>query len=165
MGSDFLITMGFGLHVGWAIEGAVGSSQKIDATYLSPTVNMAARLETATRQYGVQLLMSHHFYELLGEYSKDRCRLVDRVALKGSAEPMGLVTYEMGDNAREIVKDSNLYYTQYIEGNWEECKKSLETFRATYPQDGPSRTIWGVLEATNFTAPADWHGYRKLSSK
>ena len=29
-----------------------GSLQKVDATYLSPHVNMAARLETASRQYG-----------------------------------------------------------------------------------------------------------------
>jgi class 3 adenylate cyclase len=35
--------MAFGLHAGWAIEGAVGSSHKIDATYLSPHVNLAAR--------------------------------------------------------------------------------------------------------------------------
>jgi len=50
--------MGFGLHAGWAIEGAVGSVQKVDATYLSPHVNMAARLETASKQYGVPLLAS-----------------------------------------------------------------------------------------------------------
>ena len=42
--------MGFGLHVGWAIEGAIGSVYKIDASYLSPHVNMAARLEAATKQ-------------------------------------------------------------------------------------------------------------------
>lgn len=35
--------MAFGLHAGWAIEGAVGSRHKIDATYLSPHVNLAAR--------------------------------------------------------------------------------------------------------------------------
>jgi hypothetical protein len=75
---DFKVRMGFGLHAGWAIEGAVGSLQKVstsphsaipgdavyvfniglpfaqvDATYLSPHVNMAARLETSSRQYGV----------------------------------------------------------------------------------------------------------------
>lgn len=46
----FQIRMGFGLHVGWAIEGAIGSVYKIDASYLSPHVNMAARLEAATKQ-------------------------------------------------------------------------------------------------------------------
>ena len=42
------VKMGFGLHQGWAIEGAIGSFFKIDASYLSPNVNMAARLEAAT---------------------------------------------------------------------------------------------------------------------
>jgi class 3 adenylate cyclase len=44
----FRVKMGFGLHQGWAIEGAIGSFFKIDASYLSPNVNMAARLEAAT---------------------------------------------------------------------------------------------------------------------
>lgn len=45
---NFRVNMGFGLHQGWAIEGAIGSDFKIDASYLSPNVNMAAWLEAAT---------------------------------------------------------------------------------------------------------------------
>lgn len=45
----FRVKMGFGLHQGWAIEGSIGSYFKIDASYLSPNVNMAARLEAATK--------------------------------------------------------------------------------------------------------------------
>lgn len=45
----YKVKMGFGLHVGWAIEGAIGSNYKIDASYLSPNVNMASRLEAATK--------------------------------------------------------------------------------------------------------------------
>lgn len=41
--------MGFGLNLGWAIEGAIGSAYKIDASYLSPNVNMASRLAAATK--------------------------------------------------------------------------------------------------------------------
>jgi class 3 adenylate cyclase len=41
------IEMGYGLHFGWAIEGVIGSSMKIDASYLSPHVNTAARLEVS----------------------------------------------------------------------------------------------------------------------
>lgn len=37
--------MGFGLHMGWAIEGVLGSEMKIDCSYLSPHVNLSARLE------------------------------------------------------------------------------------------------------------------------
>jgi class 3 adenylate cyclase len=57
--------MGFGLHVGWAIEGAIGSEYKIDASYLLPNVNMASRLEAATKQFGTTILLSDDFVALL----------------------------------------------------------------------------------------------------
>ena len=43
------VKMGFRLHVGWSIEGPIGSEYKVDASYLSPSVNMASRLEAATK--------------------------------------------------------------------------------------------------------------------
>ena len=46
---NYKIKLGFGLHYGWAIEGAIGSEFKIDASYLSPNVNLASRLESATK--------------------------------------------------------------------------------------------------------------------
>ena len=58
LGEKYRVRMGFGLHVGWAIEGAIGSEFKIDASYLSPNVNMAARLEGMTKIYGVPLLIT-----------------------------------------------------------------------------------------------------------
>ena len=54
----FEIRMGYGLHVGWAIEGAIGSFYKIDASYLSPNVNMANRLEAGTNNYGISFLLT-----------------------------------------------------------------------------------------------------------
>lgn len=50
---------------GWAIEGAIGSEHKIDASYLSPHVNMAARLEAATKQFGATILLSDDFVRML----------------------------------------------------------------------------------------------------
>ena len=63
-GHKFSLRMGFGLHAGWAIEGAVGSLQKVDATYLSPHVNMAARMEVATKQFGLSILITRSFYKV-----------------------------------------------------------------------------------------------------
>ena len=60
---NYSVKMGFGLHVGWAIEGAIGSFYKIDASYLSPNVNMASRLEAATKQFGVPILISGEIIE------------------------------------------------------------------------------------------------------
>jgi len=92
--TDYKVRMGFGLHAGWAIEGAVGSLQKVDATYLSPHVNMAARLETSSKQYGVPLLASQDFYDLMTTEGQSRCRKVDVITVKGSEVPIGIYTYD-----------------------------------------------------------------------
>jgi class 3 adenylate cyclase len=55
---NYEVKLGLGLHLGYAIEGAIGSYYKIDASYLSPHVNMSARLEGATKAFGVPLLFS-----------------------------------------------------------------------------------------------------------
>eukprot|EP00596_Hydrurales_sp_CCMP1899_P010536 CAMPEP_0119035430 /NCGR_PEP_ID=MMETSP1177-20130426/2426_1 /TAXON_ID=2985 /ORGANISM="Ochromonas sp, Strain CCMP1899" /LENGTH=327 /DNA_ID=CAMNT_0006993655 /DNA_START=1567 /DNA_END=2550 /DNA_ORIENTATION=- len=91
---SFKVRMGFGLHAGWAIEGAVGSLQKVDATYLSPHVNMAARLESASKQYLVPVLMSQNFYELMSDEGKEHCRRIDKVTVKGSLIPIDIYTYD-----------------------------------------------------------------------
>lgn len=92
---DFTVSMGFGLHIGWAIEGAIGSEYKIDASYLSPNVNMASRLEAATKQFGVDFLISEDLYELLTADMKSFFRNIDRVTVKGSEKPIKLYTIDL----------------------------------------------------------------------
>jgi len=55
---NYRVSLGFGLQIGWAIEGAIGSTFKIDASYLSPNVNMSNILEAATKEYGVPFLFT-----------------------------------------------------------------------------------------------------------
>ncbi len=86
--------MRFGLHAGWAIEGAVGSRHKVDATYLSPHVNLAARMETAATQYGVPVLMTDSFYQILSTDPRKWCRKLDVITVKGSATPRSIYTFD-----------------------------------------------------------------------
>merc|ERR1719389_433637 len=64
---DYRVRMGFGLHTGWAIEGAIGSEFKVDASYLSPNVNMASRLQNFTKVYGTTIIVSEMMVLLLTE--------------------------------------------------------------------------------------------------
>lgn len=91
----FQVRMGFGLHVGWSIEGAIGSEHKIDASYLSPHVNMASRLEAATKQFGTSILLSEDFVRLLSPHVRAQVRQIDCVTVKGSTHPVGLFTYDV----------------------------------------------------------------------
>lgn len=103
---NFSVRMGFGLHVGWAIEGAIGSHHKIDASYLSPHVNMAARLEAATKQFGVPMLLSEAFVQLLSPSVKMLVRQIDCVTVKGSTQPIGLYTMDINLDAIPLALES-----------------------------------------------------------
>jgi len=88
------INLNFGMDAGWAVEGAVGSSYKIDATYLSPHVNMASRMMSATKQYGVYFLLSQSVQKLLSENAQDKLRHIDTVTVKGSSVQQKIFTYD-----------------------------------------------------------------------
>ncbi|KAG8460085.1 hypothetical protein KFE25_014230 [Diacronema lutheri] len=94
----FAVNTGYGLHMGWAIEGAIGSALKIDASYLSPNVNLASRLEAATKQYGVRILLSEQVVSVMSAKCKACLRKVDRVTVKGSARPLTLYTLDIAED-------------------------------------------------------------------
>ena len=102
----FKVRMGFGLHQGWAIEGAIGSVHKIDASYLSPNVNIASRLEAATKQYGVDLLVSDNIHAMFSDEIKLLCREIDRVTVKGSIMPVTLFTVDIDTETLKEKRDS-----------------------------------------------------------
>ena len=113
----YSVKMGFGLHQGWAIEGAIGSEFKIDASYLSPNVNMASRLEAATKQFGVPLLISGALQSICSARTQTFLRLIDRVTVKGSIEPMELFTCDLDSRNLErqtVSEDNEAYETKVV---------------------------------------------------
>ncbi len=86
--------IGCGLHFGWAIEGAIGSDKKIDASYISPHVNWAEFLEGSTKLYGVPILLSEPFFKLLSPNVSKFCRQVDNIKKSAHDEVTALYTYD-----------------------------------------------------------------------
>lgn len=91
---NYCVDIIYGMDAGWAVEGAVGSEYKIDATYLSPHVNMASRMMSATKQYGVTILLSKAVEELLSKNCRKKLRHVDTVYVKGSNVKQDIFTYD-----------------------------------------------------------------------
>lgn len=79
----YRVRIGCGLHYGWAIEGSIGSDMKIDASYLSPHVNIVAQLEESTKVYGVPILLSNALFEILSPATRLKCRHLDTVLMRG----------------------------------------------------------------------------------
>ncbi|CAD8081120.1 unnamed protein product [Paramecium primaurelia] len=119
---NYKVKIGFGLHMGWGIEGAIGSNYKIDASYLSPNVNMASRLEAATKQYGVPILISEQLYEHFSPEFQEYIRHIDRVCVKGSNIPVSLYTIDMNVDNLPQSNDPSVKYKEFTK---EELKMIL----------------------------------------
>jgi hypothetical protein len=178
LGSAWRVQLGFGLHVGWAIEGAIGSKHKVDPSYLSPHVNLAARLEGATKQYGVSLLLSDAFVAALRVEEHHECvRCVDCVRLKGSAQPMRVYTYDDPDllpgrggklSYEAYRRCFSAGVEHYLQGEWGMAQVELGQCRDAWPADAPVNVLLEFMQAKGGggdKAPAEWMGVRDLLEK
>ncbi len=80
------IAIGVGLNTGSAILGAIGSTKRQEYTAIGDSVNIASRLEAATRLYGVDILVAEPTVRSLRE--KHPLREIDLIRPKGKSLPV-----------------------------------------------------------------------------
>jgi hypothetical protein len=85
------ISIGMGVHSDEVVSGNIGSSKRMELTSIGDGVNLASRLEGASKQYGTDLIISGNTYR---DYT-DRLyvRELDFITVKGKSEPV--VVYEL----------------------------------------------------------------------
>lgn len=76
----------FGLHLGEAIVGNVGSSERMSYTAMGSAVNIAARLEQLNKEHGTEILVSETLSRRAGD--RFRFRRVGEVVPKGLSQPI-----------------------------------------------------------------------------
>lgn len=89
------VKIGMGLNTGLMMLGIIGGEHFMETTVISDAVNLAARIESMTKDYKTPLLISEHTYYSLKDASLYNTRFIDRVRVKGKAQCQSV--YEVFD--------------------------------------------------------------------
>jgi adenylate cyclase len=158
----------FGVHVGDAVIGNVGSSDRLDYTAIGDTVNMGSRLEGLNKVYGTQILLSGAAKAIVED--SFLCRPVDLVLPKGAIHPIEIfeLVCERGEATDGDLQRCAAWaevMTQYRGQAWVNAQALLASFLQHFPTDGPAQAL--LKRVTRFSAesPQNWDGVTRFDSK
>ena len=164
-----VIDMGVGLNTDNVVVGNIGSPKRMDFTVIGDGVNLAARLESACKQYSARILVSElTVNRLKGVY---RTREVDQVVVKGKTEPVAVHevldyhTEETFPNLADVVNDFREGVACYRRGEWQRAVGSFERALAGNPGDALSATYIDRCRQLEAHPPENWDGIWVMTSK
>ena len=100
------VEIGVGINTGSLILGIVGGKSRMDGTVISDAVNLASRIESLTKNYGVSLLITQQTFDRLTNPGDYAIRVIDKVQVKGKSE--WVTVYEVFDADLAEVKAGKL---------------------------------------------------------
>ena len=163
------VDMGLGLNTDRVVAGNIGSSKRMDYTMIGDGVNLAARLESACKQYSARILISDYTYtKLKGTY---QVRYIDDVVVKGKTEPVGVREVLDYHNAKtfpnlmDTVNHFNEARNHYKTGNWEKAIKSFKECLKANSEDKLSKTYIERCDYLKKNTPKNWDGVWVMTSK
>jgi adenylate cyclase len=163
------IDMGIGLNTDNIVSGNIGSPKRMDFTMIGDGVNLAARLESACKQYSARILISEFTRKKLkGTY---RMRDVDLVIVKGKTKPVGVYevldyhTDETYPNLMDNVNYFNEGVKQYRKGDWDKAVVKFGEAIKANPNDKLAETYIERCEHLKAEPPKEWNGVWVMKSK
>ena len=163
------LDMGLGLNTDKIVAGNIGSQKRMDYTMIGDGVNLAARLESACKQYNARILISDFtFKKLKGTY---RIRYIDDVVVKGKTEPVGV--HEVLDyhndktfpNLMDVVNHFNEGRKKYRLGDFKSSISSFQECLKANSNDLLSKTYIERCEQLIKEKPTNWDGVWVMKSK
>lgn len=166
------IKVGVGVHTGKVMLGTIGEDQRMDGTVISDAVNLASRIESLTKRYGCNVIVSNAALSGLDDPGKYFIRLVDKVYVAGKNEAVAL--YEICDSDDDAViplkkatfPDYSKAVDRYYLRDFAESEALFAKVLAANANDVPARLF---LEKTQNIlkngVPSGWDGVTRYDSK
>ena len=163
-----------GINTGQLVTGNMGSESRMNYTMMGDTVNLAARLESSAKQYGIYIQIADSTYEAIQD--KVVVRALDFVKVLGKEEPVKVfeLISEVGQEPEPYKKILPAFHEAialYFNQDWE---KAIDAFKAAddleemFPgrKTNPSRIYIPRCEHFKANPPGDdWDGVWTLTSK
>ena len=161
------IGLGVGINSGAALVGNTGSQQKFKYGPLGHTVNLASRVEGATKHLGVSLLMTGSTRDLIGtSFATRRLCCARVVGISGDVELHELHAHSASTEWQHRREAYEQALALYEAGRWSEAAQTvfpILTSGAGY--DLPGLTLLGRSVECLKSPPADFDPVLELKSK
>jgi class 3 adenylate cyclase len=147
------IQIGIGINTGSLMLGTVGGQNRMDSTVISDTVNLASRLETLTKNYGMSLLISHETLARLQNPTEYNIRFIEQVRVKGKSKPVAIFEVFDGDEpeikegkqaTKTIFEEGSLLYHQH---SFREAEKLFNEVLIINPGDTVAQLYLNISRA------------------
>jgi adenylate cyclase len=163
------LEVGIGINTGPMIVGNMGSRERLAYLAVGDPVNVAARLEGLTKEYGVRIVAGEDTRLAAGD--RFEFRFLDVVAVKGRPEPLRV--YEVVAPAGALTSTAASRLQRYHEGvelyrtrRWSQAEKLFADLERDRAGDGPVAVyLRRTREALDHPPPPDWDGVHVVSTK
>lgn len=166
------IQIGVGMHTGPLIMGITGDANRMDATTISDTVNTASRLETLTKYYRGNIIVSAATLAQIKGSHGFMFRHLGAVHLKGKISNTGIYECFSGDIATNLEKKSTTLQSftegidHYINQSFDEAINSFASVVETHPEDLTARFFYdNALRYRREGIPDGWAGVEEMAHK
>nr|WP_321513022.1 adenylate/guanylate cyclase domain-containing protein [uncultured Pseudodesulfovibrio sp.] len=163
------VAAGIGLHCGEVTLGALGTNERLQATVIGDVVNLAARIESCTKTFGVSIVISDSVFKKIPQPEIFNLREIDTVRVKGKQTPVAL--YEVFDADREeliaqkqsMLSDFSQALTLYRKGDFENASAIFDQCMKICPEDTISPIFFKRCKTMMRIPPGDgWTGISTL---
>jgi adenylate cyclase len=164
------IDHGMGINTDSIVSGNIGSPKRMDYTVIGDGVNLAARIESACKQYGAHILISEFTYKAVK--ATYRTRQVDYVIVKGKTEPVGVyevLDFHDEDSYPNLVEALGLFndgYRTWNQGKWDQAIKLFNSVKNINPNDKSAQLYIDRCNHMKKNPPkGTWDGVWVMTSK